>query len=156
MPLKKPRTGIKESNTSRFITQANSVVESANAGLKSWKYIDTLPPNTLIPFVRENISIAAALCNKYLSALSTENDDDEAFGCKMFHLSRLNNDLQLQVEIDHVDKIKVRMLSIEVYQVGIAKSYAQEHSNEKLRIRSYGRPNRSTFDVRKTTKSCFV
>lgn len=139
-----------ESNTSRLVTKVRWVVESANARLKSWKYFDRVLPNTLIPFVGDDISIAAALCNKYLPALSTEKDDDEAIGCKMLHLSRLNNDLQIRVERDNLDKIRghwqkidaadinfpamteeeIRGLAIGVYQVGLAKSYVQEHFNE--------------------------
>lgn len=72
------------------------MVESANARLKSWKYFDRVLPNTLIPFVGEDISIAAALCNKYLPALSTAKDNDEAICFKMLDLSRLNNDLQIR------------------------------------------------------------
>lgn len=112
------------SNTSRLVTKVRWVVESANARVKSWKYFDRVLANTLIPFVGEDISIAAALCKKYLPALSTEKENDEAISCKMLHLSRLNNDLQIRVEEE------IRGLAIGVYQVGLAKSYVQEQFNK--------------------------
>lgn len=139
-----------ESNTSRLVTKIRLVVKSVKVRLKSWKYFDRVLPNTLIPFVGDDISIAAALCDKYLQALRTRKDDDKAIGCKMLHLSRLNNDLQIRVQRNNLDKMRghwqkidaadiifpamteeeIRGLAIGVYQVGLAKSYVQEHVNE--------------------------
>lgn len=72
----------------------------------------------------------------------------------MLHLSRLNNDLQIQVEKDNLYKIRghwqeidaadinfpvmteeeIRGLAIGVYQVGQAKPYVQEQFNENSEI----------------------
>uniref|UniRef100_K1PP86 Uncharacterized protein n=1 Tax=Magallana gigas TaxID=29159 RepID=K1PP86_MAGGI len=95
-----------ESNTSRLVTKIRLVVKSVKVRLKSWKYFDRVLPNTLIPFVGDDISIAAALCDKYLQALRTRKDDDKAIGCKMLHLSRLNNDLQIRVQRNNLDKMR--------------------------------------------------
>lgn len=75
----------------------------------------------------------------------------------MLHLSKLNNDLQIRVERDNLDKKRghwqkidaadinfpamteeeIGGLAIGVYQVGLAKSYVQEHFNETRNLKSW-------------------
>lgn len=74
-----------------------------------------------------------------MPALSTKHEDDEAIGCKILPLSRLNNNLQLQDERDNLDRIRgkwqkivatdknfpalteeaIRGLAIVVYPIGL-------------------------------------
>ncbi|XP_061167465.1 uncharacterized protein LOC133176350 [Saccostrea echinata] len=88
-----------EASHLRLITKVRWVVESANARLKRWKYLNHVIPNTQIPFIGDYIRIVGALCNRFTSALSSGNEEeDQATALKMLHLSKRKNELQEFVE----------------------------------------------------------
>ncbi|WAR12349.1 LOW QUALITY PROTEIN: hypothetical protein MAR_026529 [Mya arenaria] len=62
------------------------VVESANARLKRWKYLDRVLPNSQVPFIGDYVKIKCAVCNKYLPPLSSSTDDDERQAQQMLQL----------------------------------------------------------------------
>ncbi|XP_062619706.1 uncharacterized protein LOC134281247 [Saccostrea cucullata] len=139
-----------EANQSRLITKVRWVVESANARLKRWKYLNHVIPNTQIPFIGDYVRIVCALCNRFTSVLSSGNaEEDQAMTLKMLHLSKRTNELQEFVESNGLSnrtyswqKIdaagfaqdfpklsdsEIRQLTLGVYQVKMAKAYTQEH-----------------------------
>ncbi|WAR10322.1 hypothetical protein MAR_035398, partial [Mya arenaria] len=65
------------------------VVESANARLKRWKYLDRVLPNSQVPFIGDYVKIICAVCNKYLPPLSPSTADDERQAQQMLQLGTL-------------------------------------------------------------------
>ncbi|XP_053405404.1 uncharacterized protein LOC128558951 [Mercenaria mercenaria] len=137
-----------DANTSRLVTKVRWVVESANARIKRWKYLDHVLPTTQVPFIGDFVRIVCAISNKYFPPLSAtkNNDDDTALGRKMLDLSKCNNDLkiyienhclerksacwksaELDVEFPRLDEIQLRELTCGTYQLKMSAGYMQEH-----------------------------
>lgn len=51
--------------------QVRWVVESANARIKSWRYLANVLPTNQVPYIKDYICIVCALANKYLPPLAT-------------------------------------------------------------------------------------
>ena len=61
----------KEANDSRLVTKVRWVVESANARLKTWKYIGNTVPNSQVPYIGDYVRIVAAVINKWRISLAS-------------------------------------------------------------------------------------
>ncbi|XP_062614064.1 uncharacterized protein LOC134275789 [Saccostrea cucullata] len=136
-----------EANSSRLVTKVRWVVESANARIKRWRYLDHVSPTNQVPFVGDYIRIICAISNKYFPPLSTAQEDDMAVAAKMKYLSIGVNLLKERVENEKLDKRTViwrevqlldldfprlseerlRELTCGIYQLNLASSYIQEH-----------------------------
>ncbi|KAK3098190.1 hypothetical protein FSP39_017068 [Pinctada imbricata] len=136
-----------DANCSRLVTKIRWVVESANARIKRWRFLDRTLTTNQIPFIREYIRIVCAISNKYFRPLSNGNEDeDQVLAAKMAYLSRQVNWLQSYVEekgfhkktaqwreIDRnddfpsLDEDQIRQLTCGTYQMKLCASYAQEH-----------------------------
>lgn len=131
--------------------QVRWVVEACNGRLKQWQYLSKTLPNSQIPFIGDYVIIVAALCNKYRPPISRSSEEDEQAAAKMLHLSQRANTLQERVEgegldrrgmrwskvdVENVapdfpcyDESELRQLTLGVYQLRMALSYAQEHTD---------------------------
>lgn len=140
-----------DSNLSRVVTKVRWVVEACNGRLKQWQYLSKTLPNSQIPFIGDYVRIVAALCNKYRPPISRSSEEDEQVAAKMLHLSQRANTLQERVEgegldrrgmrwskvdVENVapdfpcyDESELRQLTLGVYQLRMALSYAQEHTD---------------------------
>uniref|UniRef100_K1P127 DDE Tnp4 domain-containing protein n=1 Tax=Magallana gigas TaxID=29159 RepID=K1P127_MAGGI len=127
------------------------VVEACNGRLKQWQYLSKTLPNSQIPFIGDYVIIVAALCNKYRPSISRSSEEDEQAAVKMLHLSQRANTLQecvegegldrrgmrwSKVDVENVapdfpcyDESELRQLTLGVYQLRMALSYAQEHTD---------------------------
>ena len=128
--------------------QIRWVVESANARIKRWKYLDWVLPNSQVPFIGDFIKIICAVCNKYLPPLSSSTEADEAQGQHMLQLSTNVNSLKAEIEDNNLEKSRavwvpvqateleefprmneddLRSLTCGVYQLKLSPGYIQEH-----------------------------
>ena len=76
------------------------VVESSNARIKRWRYLDRVLPNNQIPNIGDYVRIVCAVSNKFSPPLSscTSKDEDDAEAAKMLHLSKqVRNQMQIPV-----------------------------------------------------------
>ncbi|XP_062619215.1 uncharacterized protein LOC134280774 [Saccostrea cucullata] len=141
-----------DSNLSRVVTKVRWIVEATNGRLKQWQYLAKTLPNSQIPFIGDYVRIVAALCNKYRPPLSVSSDEDKQLAAKMLHLSERVNTLQERVETEGLDRrgmrwtkvdaenvapdfpcyeeTELRQLTLGVYQLRMAHSYAKEHIDE--------------------------
>uniref|UniRef100_A0A8W8IHS3 DDE Tnp4 domain-containing protein n=1 Tax=Magallana gigas TaxID=29159 RepID=A0A8W8IHS3_MAGGI len=89
-----------DANKSRLVTKIRWVVESSNARIKRWRYLDRTLPTNQIPFVGDYVRIVCALSNKFFPPLSKSHsiEEDEADAAKMLYLSKQVNNLQRLVE----------------------------------------------------------
>lgn len=87
---------------SRLVTKIRWVVESSNARIKRWRYLDRTLPTNQIPFVGDYVRIVCALSNKFFPPLSRSHsiDEDEADAAKMLYLSKQVNNLQQFIEVN--------------------------------------------------------
>lgn len=73
-----------------ILEQIRWVVESSNARIKRWRYLDRTLPTNQIPFVGDYVRIVCALSNKFFPPLSKSHsiEEDEADAAKMLYLSK--------------------------------------------------------------------
>lgn len=136
-----------DANASRLVTKVRWVVESANARIKRWQYLDKVLPTNQVPYIGDYIRIVCAISNKFLPPLSPAHDDDVAVAAKMLHLSRQVNVLKERVEaeslhsrkssmwrdastIDDFPKMteeQLREMTCGSYQLKLSRCYIQEH-----------------------------
>lgn len=137
-----------DANASRLVTKVRWVVESANARIKRWKYMDHVLPTNQIPFIGDHIRIICAICNKYFPPLSTEQEDDQSLAAKMIYLSKQINSLKQKIEdqkletqriiwkqpdddsfkdFPRLDETDLRNITCGSYQLKLCASYMQEH-----------------------------
>lgn len=58
--------------------QIRWVVESANARIKNFKWLDRVLPTNQVPFIGDYVRIVCAISNRYFPALGrTVNEDDD-------------------------------------------------------------------------------
>lgn len=139
-----------DANKSRLVTKIRWVVESSNARIKRWRYLDRTLPTNQIPFVGDYVRIVCALSNKFFPPLSKSHsiEEDEADAAKMLYLSKQVNNLQRLVEdnglnrrptqwqpvpecgienFPTLDEEQLRNLTCGTYQLKLSRSYIQEH-----------------------------
>ncbi|WAQ94044.1 hypothetical protein MAR_006515 [Mya arenaria] len=80
------------------------VVESANARLKRWKFLDRVLPNSQVPCIDDLVKIICAVCIKYLPPLSSSTDDDARQAQQMLQLVKQGNSLQAEIEEGNLEK----------------------------------------------------
>lgn len=143
-----------EANTSRLITKVRWIVESVNGRIKQWKFLQNIVPNSQIPYIGEYVRLVSAICNKYRAPLNTgDAESDQLLGAKMKHLAKQKNTLIERIEnenlarrtgdwkkMDADDAVpnfptmteeELRNITLGVYQLKMARGYAQEHLNEE-------------------------
>nr|XP_022317959.1 uncharacterized protein LOC111121112 isoform X2 [Crassostrea virginica] len=64
IPRGQAQMSTEEANTSRLVTKVRWVVESANARIKSWKYLASVLPTHQVPYIRDYVCIVCAIANK--------------------------------------------------------------------------------------------
>ncbi|XP_053378556.1 uncharacterized protein LOC123541039 [Mercenaria mercenaria] len=139
-----------DANSSRMVTKIRWVVESANARIKAWKYLDHVLPTSQVPYIGDYVRIVCAVCNKYLPPLSLANleESDIQLAAHMRHLSSQVNMLKTYVEenklergnaewsavndedLDCFPKLteeQLRTFTCGVYQLRLSPSYIQEY-----------------------------
>ncbi|XP_062587204.1 uncharacterized protein LOC134248846 [Saccostrea cucullata] len=136
-----------DANASRLITKVRWVVESANARIKRWKYLDKVLPTNQVPHIGDYIRIICAISNKFLPPLSSAHEDEVAMAAKMLHLSRQVNTLKERVERENLNSRKTTMwtnassiqdfpqlseeqlreITCGTYQLKLSRFYIQEH-----------------------------
>ncbi|WAR07794.1 hypothetical protein MAR_017752, partial [Mya arenaria] len=103
-PVRDVHTTVGSWNTIQdaFITTKRSdgcMVESANARLKRWKYLESESNQTV--------------CNKYLPPLSSSTDDDERQAQQMLQLVIHGNSLQAEIEEGNLEKSRAVWIPID-------------------------------------------
>lgn len=73
-----------------ILEQIRWIVESSNARIKKWRYLDRTLPTNQIPFVGNYVRIVFALSNKFFPPLgkSPSIEEDETDACKMLYLPK--------------------------------------------------------------------
>ena len=123
-------------------------MESANARIKRWKYLDRVLPNRQVPYVGDFLRIICAICNKYLPALSQSSGSDDMQAQHMLQLASNSNKLQEEVvsrglersravwetvtdtELDDFPRLteeQLRTVTCGIYQLKLSPGYIQEH-----------------------------
>ena len=125
-------------------------MESANARIKRFKYLDHVMPNSQIPYIGDFVRIVCALSNKYMPPLSSPASiqQDEAIAAKMLAqcgkvntLKEIIEDKKLpkrgkcwksasEMSLDDFPRMseeQLRELTLGVYQLRLSPSYIQEH-----------------------------
>lgn len=64
------------------------MVESSNARIKRWRYLDKTLPTNQIPFIGDYVKIVCALSNRFSPPLNKSTEEDEAEAVKMLYLSK--------------------------------------------------------------------
>ncbi|XP_061195021.1 uncharacterized protein LOC133203192 [Saccostrea echinata] len=139
-----------DANMSRLVTKVRWVVESSNASIKRWRYLDRTLPIHQIPFIGDYIRIVCAISNRFSPPLSSSSsrEEDDAEAAKMLHLSKKVNHLKAfieekglqrktavwkptsEVDLDSfpiLDDEELRNLTCGTYQLKLSSSYMQEH-----------------------------
>ncbi|XP_062581928.1 uncharacterized protein LOC134243712 [Saccostrea cucullata] len=136
-----------DANTSRLVTKIRWVVESSNARIKRWKFLDRILPTSQVPYIGDYIKIVCSISNKYYPPLSTgDATEDLATASKMKYLSAQVNHLKEEVEsrkldsrtavwrqageienFPRLDEDDIRNITCGTYQLKLCKSYAEEH-----------------------------
>jgi hypothetical protein len=139
-----------EANQNRLVTKLRWVVESANSRLKRWKYFKHTIPNTCLPSLAKDLQIMGAIINRFRPPLVKTTDSDIALARLMKQRASVSNSLaekckpggvfgnhrqatwkQLDAtEIPDFPKLEdehIEDLCFGVYQLKIAKPYAQQH-----------------------------
>lgn len=138
-----------------LFSQIRWVVESANGRIKRFRYLDQVMPNNQIPFIGDFVRIVCAIANKYFPPLTQASEDEVEVASKMLSLAAKSNSLKEFIEEEGLDK-KVRVwktveecdipfprlseeqlcqLTLGVYQMKLAPSYAQEHVHGEFEFR---------------------
>ncbi|XP_056001835.1 uncharacterized protein LOC125657084 [Ostrea edulis] len=137
-----------DANISRLVTKVRWVVESSNARIKRWRYLDKTLPTNQIPFIGDYVKIVCALSNRFSPPLNKSTEEDEAEAVKMLYLSKQVNNLKQTVEenclnrrsiqwqavhecdiqnFPTLDEEQLRNLTCGTYQLKLSRSYIQEH-----------------------------
>ncbi|XP_055997806.1 uncharacterized protein LOC125683246 [Ostrea edulis] len=137
-----------DANISRLVTKVRWVVESSNARIKRWRYLDKTLPTNQIPFIGDYVKIVCALSNRFSPPLNKSTEEDEAEAVKMLYLSKQVNNLKQTVEenclnrrsiqwqavhecdiqnFPTLDEEQLRDLTCGTYQLKLSRSYIQEH-----------------------------
>ena len=76
------------------------MVESANARIKRFKYLDHVMPNSQLPFIGDFVRIVCAISNKYFPPLSSPDqvEQDELIAKKMLQQNEKEDELKMLVE----------------------------------------------------------
>ena len=98
-----------------IIFQIRWVVESANARIKAWKYLDHVLPTCQVPYIGEYVKIVCAISNKYLPPLSVSKsaEDDFQVAAQMRQLSSQVNTLKTYVEENKLERGTVKWLAVD-------------------------------------------
>ena len=134
-----------------FYFQVRWVVESANARLKRWKYLDQVLPTNQVPFIGEFVKLVCAISiNRFFrdSSITTDSEEDTLLAAKMLHLPKQVNSLKEYVEengldnrsakwkdvsevelagFHELDEEQLRSLTCGTYQLKLSSSYMHEH-----------------------------
>ncbi|XP_052247599.1 uncharacterized protein LOC127855818 isoform X1 [Dreissena polymorpha] len=147
-----------EANASRLVTKIRWVVESANARIKRFKYLDHVMPNSQLPFIGDFVRIVCAISNKYFPPLSSPDqvEQDELIAQKMLQQNEKENELKMLVEEKGLARKKtiwrpiedcevqgfprlsdeqLSELTLGVYQLRLSSSYMQEHTTGNCDIK---------------------
>ncbi|KAH3777951.1 uncharacterized protein LOC127845698 isoform X2 [Dreissena polymorpha] len=134
------------------------VVESANARIKGFKYLDHVMPNSQLPFIGDFVKIVCAISNKYFPPLSSPDqvEQDELIAEKMLQQNEKENELKMLVEEKGLARKKtiwrpiedcevqgfprlsdeqLSELTLGVYQLRLSSSYMQEHTTGNCDIK---------------------
>jgi len=154
LPKGKKQFETEDANKTRFVTKIRWVVESANSRLKQWKFFDKTITNTHLPQLPSYLRIMCSIFNKFLPPLSNPNntENDMIVAQQMMAACEKCNDLQNRIENEQIpsklhltvwnpvdasdisfpslsDK-DLREITLGVYTLKLAKSYATEHVGE--------------------------
>ncbi|XP_048741615.2 uncharacterized protein LOC125655389 [Ostrea edulis] len=151
IPRGQKQLSTEEANSSRLVTKVRWVVESVNGRIKTWRYLGKTLPNSQIPCIGDYVRIVCSLCNKYRPPINSGTfDDDITIASTMTMLAKKTNELQQFVlenglgkrsmkwtsidadsntitDFPRLTEGDIRNLTIGVYQLKTAKSYAAEH-----------------------------
>lgn len=148
---KEKQFSAKEGNETRLVTKIRWAVESVNARLKTWKFLDKVVCNKDIPHLKKYINIVAAICNCFRAPLQQSRDNDCDIARKMVERSKMANLVQQEVEsqghlkkhLSHWQSIEsidftfprlgddyLRSLTFGVYQLSQAPHYADQHLSD--------------------------
>ncbi|CAF1257807.1 unnamed protein product [Rotaria sordida] len=132
-----------EANRSRFISKIRWVVESANARIKHFKWLNQTIQNSTIPQVRDYLRIACALVNAYRSPAISSFMNDDIIVTKMLEnlhepnllRVRINDEILRWVDGDASQLVnfpvlsmdQIRTITVGVFQLKQARSYCEEH-----------------------------
>lgn len=83
------------------------MVESANARIKKWKYLNNVLPTNQVPFIGDYVRIVCTISNKFAPPLARTTTDDEHLAAKMRYLSHQKNHLQQYVLENGLDRRSV-------------------------------------------------
>ena len=133
-----------------LLLQIKWVVESANARIKRYKYLDRVMPNSQIPYIGDFVRIVCALTNKYMPPLSSPAsvEQDQTVAARMLTQCGKVNALKEIIEekklpkrgkcwksaedmpLEDFSKMTeehLREYTLGVYQLRFSPSYIQEH-----------------------------
>lgn len=140
------------------VLQLRWVVESANARIKSWRYLANVLPTNQIPNVGDYVRIVCAVSNKYQPPLSplVNREEDLKIAERMKTIATDINSLKTYIEENNLEKKnkslwaeldsiepdsfpklsedQLRMLTCGVYQLKMSTSYIQEHMSGSCTI----------------------
>ncbi|KAK3084039.1 hypothetical protein FSP39_007185 [Pinctada imbricata] len=136
-----------DANSSRLVTKVRWVVESANARIKQWRYLDHILPTNQIPYIGDYIRIVCSITNRYFPPFSTGSSEaDDALGARMLFLSKQVNSLKEYVDdknlhrrsaswvameeikdFPRLDEEQLLFLTCGTYQLKLSANYTQEH-----------------------------
>ncbi|VDH88958.1 Hypothetical predicted protein [Mytilus galloprovincialis] len=147
--MKEKQMSDADANTSRMVTKIRWVVESANARIKNFRYLDRVLPTNYVPFIGDYIHIVCAISNKYLQPLSKaiNEDEDIELATQMKQKSTEIITLKAYVEENNLHRgmkqwkliqdsdipfpqltdEQLRSLTFGVYQLKLSQSYTQEY-----------------------------
>ncbi|XP_062622155.1 uncharacterized protein LOC134283681 [Saccostrea cucullata] len=117
-----------DSNLSRVVTKVRWIVEATNGRLKQWQYLAKTLPNSQIPFIGDYVRIVAALCNKYRPPLS-ERVETEGLDRRGLRWTKVDAE-NVAPDFPCYEETELRQLTLGVYQLRMAHSYAKEHIDE--------------------------
>lgn len=145
-------------------------MESANARIKRWRYLDQTLPTSQVPFIGDFVRIVCAVSNKFLGPLSSSADEeaDRQLGARMLELSKQSNILKSEIECGNLERQRkvwvemseaemedfprlseeaLRALTCGVYQIKLSPGYIQEHLDGNSQIHVH-REQRGLIHVR--------
>ena len=104
----------KDDNETKLVTKIRQAVESVNARLKTWKFLDQVICNRDIPHLKEYIDMVAAICNCFRFPLQQSRKVDCNIARKMVERSKMPNLVQIEVEsLAHLTKSVFHWQNIE-------------------------------------------
>ncbi|CAF4618720.1 unnamed protein product, partial [Rotaria magnacalcarata] len=139
-----------DANRSRFVTKLRWVVEGVNARLKRFRWLSQTIQNSSLPSVPDFMAIVAALNNCFHVPMVVASPEDDDIVRRMNQLLSKSNILQERLIQDNLQRHNVwrfididnlfepfpvlslddiRSITLGVYQLKRARSYAEEHSD---------------------------